>query len=97
MEINDLKNKILEKLKESSPGGVDVASMLQKDTPKVKDTKNTDDQELVILKKSLDEYRNKLDASEFKNRELKKLYDEAVKKQSQGAEAVKSISAIATI
>ena len=45
MEINDLKNKILEKLKESSPGGVDVASMLQKDTPKVKDTKNTSNQE----------------------------------------------------
>ena len=94
MEINDLKNKILEKLKESSPGGVDVASMLQKDTPKVKDTKNTSNQELDILKKSLDEYRNKLDASEFKNRELKKLYDEAVKKQSQGAEAVKKEKAI---
>ena len=89
MEINDLKNKILEKLKESSPGGVDVASILQKDTRKVKDTKNTDDQELAILKKSLDEYRDKLDASEFKNRELKKLYDEAVKKQAQSAEAVK--------
>ena len=80
MEINDLKNKILEKLKESSLDGADVASILQKDSPKVKEPEKTADQELVVLKKSLDEYRNRLDAAEFKNRELKKLYDEIVKK-----------------
>ena len=67
MEINDLKNKILEKLKEGSLEDADVASILRKDSAIVKDGQNSSDQELSALKKTLDEkYRGLITEYDFR-------------------------------